>query len=182
MQIHSVRWCFVYAKRTLSTNCTLQRASRARETHVSKIKCRLVYVRRYIFEKSCVSSTPNTYFGWRTAPSRIGMDEATMAKTFRKVVFRARQTHTFKTLHSPASVSSTQDAHFQNQVSPRLRETLLFLRNLSFVYAKQQLWEAKPSRAQPSPAELSRPEPSRAKPRGSKPSRAGLGRAELSPI
>ncbi len=43
----------VYAKRTLSKNCTLQRASRLRETHISKIKCRLVYARRYFFDKKC---------------------------------------------------------------------------------------------------------------------------------
>ena len=140
MQMHSVSWCFLYAKRTLATNCTLQRASRARETHISKIKYRLVYVRRDIFEKICVSSTPNTYFGWRATPSRMRMGEATMTKTFRKVLLRVRQTHTFIKLHSPASVSSTRDAHFQNQVLSRLRETLLFFRNLSFVYAKQPLW------------------------------------------
>ena len=39
---------------------------------------------------------------------------------------RVRETHTFKKLHFPASVSSTRDAHFQNQVSSRLRETLFF--------------------------------------------------------
>ena len=147
----------MYAKRTLSTNCTLQRVSRARETHISKITCRLVYVRRYILEKSCVSCTPNTYFGWWTTPSRMGMDEATMANTFQKVVSRARQMHTFKKLHSPASVSSTRDTHLQNQVLSRLRETLFVLINCSFVYAKPPLREAKPSPAQPS-----RPEPSRA--------------------
>ena len=151
--MHSVSWCFVYAKRTLSTNCTLQRASRARETHISKIKCRLVYVRRDIFEKKCISSTPNTYFGWRATPSRMRMGEATMTKTFQKVVFRVRQTHTFKKLHSPASVSSTRDAHFQNQVSSRLRETLYFLRNCSFVYAKPPLCEARLSSTEPSRAE-----------------------------
>ena len=153
LQMHSVSWWFVYAKHTLSTNCTLQRASRARETHIFKIKCRLVYVRRYIFEKSCVSSTPNTYFGWRATPSRMGMDEATMAKVFQKVVSRARQTHTFKKLHSPASISSTRDAHFQNQVLSRLRETLCFLRSCSFVYAKPPLCEAQRSPTEPSRAE-----------------------------
>jgi hypothetical protein len=155
LQMHSVRWCFVYAKRTLSTNCTLQRASRARETHIYKIKCRLVYVRGYLFEKECVSTTPNTYFGLQTMPSRMGMDEATMANTFRKLVSRARQTHTFKKLHSPASVSSTRDAHFQNQVLSRLRETHVFLRNCSVVYAKPPLWEAHPSLTEPSRAKPS---------------------------
>ena len=152
-QKHSERWCLVQAKRILSKKCPLQRASRLRETHISKIKCRLVYVRRYIFEKQCVSSTPNTYFGWRTTPSRMGMDEATMANTFQKVVSRARQMHTFKKLHSPASVSSTRDAHFQNQVLSRLHETLCFLRNCSFVYAKLPLCEAQLSPTEPSRAE-----------------------------
>ena len=41
---------------------------------------------------------------------------------------RVRETHTFKKLHFPASVSSARDAHFQNQVSSRLRKTLLFLK------------------------------------------------------
>ena len=173
--MHSVSWCFVYAKRTLSTNCTLPRVSRARETHIFKTKCRLVYARRYIFEKSCVSSTPDTYFGWQTTPSRMGMDEATMTKAFRKVVSRARQTHTFKKLHSPASVSSTRDTHFQNQVLSRLRETLCFLKNCSLVYAKAPLWEAQQSQAEPSRAKPSRAEPSRAEPGRAEPS---PGRAE----
>ena len=115
--------------KTLYKHCTFQRASRLRETDVFKIKCRLVYARRYILGKSCVSCTPNTYFGWWTTPSRMGMDEATMANTFQKVVSRARQMHTFKKLHSPASISSTPDAHFQNQVLSRLRETLFVLRS-----------------------------------------------------
>jgi hypothetical protein len=155
--MHYVSWCFVYAKRTLSTNCTLQRVSRARETHISKITCRLVYVRRYILEKSCVSCTPNTYFGWWTTPSRMGMDEATMANTFQKVVSRARQMHTFKKLHSPASVSSTRDTHLQNQVLSRLRETLLFVDNLLFRLRKTTTSGGK---AEPSPAQPTRAEPS----------------------
>ena len=39
----------VYARRTLSKNYTFQRASRLRETHIFKIKCRLVYAIRYFF-------------------------------------------------------------------------------------------------------------------------------------
>ena len=159
----------MHAKRILSKNCTLQQASRARETHIPKIKCRLAYARRDIFEKKCGSSTPNTYFGWWATSSRMGMGEATMTKAFRKVVSRARQKHTFKKMHSPASVSSTRDAHFQNQVLSRLRETLCFLRNCSSVYAKPPLCEAQlsptePSRAEPNRAEPSRPEPSRTEP------------------
>ena len=108
------------------------------------------------------------------------MDEATMAKTFRKVVFRARQTHTFKTLHSPASVSSTQDAHFQNQVSPRLRETLPFFEKLVFCVRKTTTLggKAEPSPAQPSRAEPTRAEPSQAARIQAEPSRAGPSRAE----
>ena len=49
LQMHSVKWCLVYAKRTLSKNCTLQHAPRLRETRISKIESRLVYARRYFF-------------------------------------------------------------------------------------------------------------------------------------
>ena len=72
-----------------------------------------------------------------------------------KQASRVRETHTFKTLHFPASVSSTRDAHFQNQVSSRLRETLLFLKICCLVYAKPPLWEATLSRVHASPALLS---------------------------
>ena len=41
--------------------------------------------------------------------------------------FRARETHDFKTKHSPMSVSCTRNAHFQNQASSRVRETPLFV-------------------------------------------------------
>ena len=60
---HQNKLRLVHTKHTCSKNCTLQRASRLRETHTSKIKCRLVYARRYFFEKQCVAPTPNTYFG-----------------------------------------------------------------------------------------------------------------------
>ena len=89
------------------------------------------------------------------------MDGATIANAFCKMASRLRETHTFKKLHSPTSVSSTRNTHFQNQVSSRLRKTLLFLTNCRLVYAKHPLWEAKPSRVQPSPAEPSRSEPSK---------------------
>ncbi len=72
-----------------------------------------------------------------------------------KQASRVRETHTFNTLHFPASVSSTRDAHFQNQVSSRLCEALLFLKNCSLVYAKPLLLEATLSRVHPSPALLS---------------------------
>ena len=72
-----------------------------------------------------------------------------------KQASRVRETHIFKTLHFPASVSSTRDAHFQNQVSSRLRETLLFLKTCCLVYAKPPLWEATLSRVHASPALLS---------------------------
>ena len=68
---------------------------------------------------------------------------------------RVRETHTFKTLCFPASVSSTREAHFQNQMSSRLRETLHFLKKYCLVYVKSPLWEATLSRAHPSPALLS---------------------------
>ena len=69
---------------------------------------------------------------------------------------RLRETHVFKKLHSPTSVLSTRNLRFPNQVSSRLRETLLFLTNCRLVYAKHLLWEAKPSRAQPSRADPSK--------------------------
>ena len=68
---------------------------------------------------------------------------------------RVRETHTFKKLYFPASVSSTRNTHFQNQVSSRLRDTLLFFFKCCLVYAKPPLWEATLSRAHPSPALLS---------------------------
>ncbi len=49
LQMHCVKWRLVYAKHTLSKTCTLQRASHLRETHISKIRCRLVYARRDFF-------------------------------------------------------------------------------------------------------------------------------------
>ena len=55
---------------------------------------------------------------------------------------RLRETHDFKKLHSPTSVSSTRNAHFQNQVSSRLRETLLFLKKWRLAYTKHLLWVA----------------------------------------
>ena len=68
---------------------------------------------------------------------------------------RLRETPDFKTRHSSTSFSSTRNTHFQNQVSSRLHETLLFLNKCCLVYAKPQLCEATLSRAHPSPALLS---------------------------
>ena len=58
------------------------------------------------------------------------MDGATIANAFCKMASRLRETHTFKKLRSPTSVSSTRNTHFQNQVSSRLREALLFLKKM----------------------------------------------------
>ena len=41
--------CLVYAKRMFTQNSNKKNASRLRETHASKRKCRLVYARRYFF-------------------------------------------------------------------------------------------------------------------------------------
>ena len=48
---HSVKRRLVYAERTLSQNCSRQRAFRLRETHVFKIEHRPVYAKRYFFNK-----------------------------------------------------------------------------------------------------------------------------------
>ena len=49
---------------------------------------------------------------------------------------RLRETLDFKKRHSLTSVSSTRNTHFQNRVSSRLREMLLFVKNMPPVYAK----------------------------------------------
>ena len=54
--------------------------------------------------------------------------------------FRARETNNFKKQHSPTSVSCRRNAHFQNQVSSRLRKTPLFFRKYRLVHAKHLLW------------------------------------------
>ncbi len=159
----------------LPSSCTLQRASRLRETRVFKTQR----------TKSSVSSTRNTNFQnhvssrlretvlfftncslvyakhslWEAAPSRAQPSpaEPSQCKHTKKHVSSMRN-DVFKMLQKN-SVSSTRNAHFPNQVSSRLRETLLT--NWRLVYAKHLLWEAKPSRAQPSPAEPSRSEPSK---------------------
>ena len=47
---------------------------------------------------------------------------------------------TNKQKHSPTSVSFGRNAHFQNQVSSRLRKTPLILRKYRLVHAKHLLW------------------------------------------
>ena len=86
------------------------------------------------------------------------MAGATTAHAFCKMASRARETYTFEKWRSSTSVSSTRNAHFQNQVSSRLRETLLFMKKCCLVYAKPPLWEATLSRVHPSPALLSQVE------------------------
>ena len=76
-------------------------------------------------------------------------------------VLSTRNKHFHKTAKL-SRVSSKQNASFQNQVSPRLRETTLFSTNCCLVYTKPSLWEETPSRAQPSPAKPSLAEPIRA--------------------
>jgi len=179
--MHSVSWCFLNAERTLSTNYALQRASRACERHISKIKCRLVYARRYIFEEMCVPFAPKCYFGQRATPSRIGMDDATMVKAFGKVVSRARPAHTFKTncpLQREMRVSSTRHAYLPNQILFRLRETISFLRS-SCKTASFEAQLSRASQAEPNRIEPSRPEPCHAKLGSSRLGSARLDSARL---
>ena len=89
----------------------------------------------------------------------MGTAGATIATAFCKMASRLRQTHTFKKLHSATSASSTRNAHVQNQVASRLRETLLFLENHASCLRETPTLRGS---AEPSPAELSRTEPSRA--------------------
>ena len=58
-----------YVKHTFSTNRTPQRSSRLHLMHISKINKRLVYTKRLIFWENDIWPTPNTYFGYRIAPS-----------------------------------------------------------------------------------------------------------------
>ena len=65
LQMHSETWCLGYAQHTLLKNSALQRASRLRDTRISKTKCRLVYARRYCFCQHAVSSTRNGQFSYK---------------------------------------------------------------------------------------------------------------------
>ena len=71
----------------------------------------------------------------------MGMDGATIANAFCKMASRLRETHDFKTLYFRTSVSPTRNTHFQNQVSSRLRETLLFLKTWRLVHTKRQVYQ-----------------------------------------
>ena len=75
---------FVHAKLTVSNNDTFQRASRARRTHIPKIKCRFAYAKHLHFLENTVSCRPNTYFGWQIAPSRAQIVPALTADAFYK--------------------------------------------------------------------------------------------------
>ena len=75
---------FVHAKLTVSNNDTFQRVSRARRTHISKIKCRFAYAKHRHFLENTVSCRPNTYFGWQIAPSRAQIVPALTADAFYK--------------------------------------------------------------------------------------------------
>ena len=57
------------------------------------------------------------------------------------MVCRLRRTHIFKKRYSPASVSSTPNAHSKNQVSSRLRQMLLVLKKQRLVSTKRLLCE-----------------------------------------
>ena len=85
-----------YVKHTISKTCPLQRPFRLRKTRISKITCRLVYVKRYLFYKNGLSSTPNTYFGQRITPSRMGRGGATSVTACCKKSPRLHENPLFK--------------------------------------------------------------------------------------
>ena len=162
----------------MSCNCTLQRASRLRETPDFKKR----------HSSTSVSSTRNTHFQnqvssrlretllflkkmclvytkpplWEATLSRVHPSPALLSQLEHgKSRVSSTRNACLQKAPKTSRLSSTRNAHFQMQVSSRLRETLLFLTNCRLVYAKHPLWEAKPRRAQPSPAEPSRSEPSK---------------------
>ena len=182
LQTHSVKGVSSIRNTHFQKNCTLQRASRLRETPDVKKR----------HSSTSVSSTRNTHFQnqvssrlretllflkkcclvyakpplWEATLSRVHPSPALLSQLEhgKSRVSSTRNACLQKT-QKKSRLSSTRNAHFQMQVSSRLRETLLFLTNCRLVYAKHPLWEAKaePSRAQPSRAQLSRADPSRAK-------------------
>ena len=114
----------VYVEQTFSRNCIFQGSSRQHQMHISQIKCRLVYTKRDLFLKSNVSSTPNTYFGQRIrnpARTRMLLSGEIIGNAPCQMVPRLHRTHIFKKQHSQASVSSTPNAHSENQVSSRAK-------------------------------------------------------------
>mgnify|MGYP005631942521 CR=1 FL=1 len=133
--------------------------SRSESTH-------FVYAKGQLSEKLLVSCTRNVHFcGASFLISRIkfsfsqrkrcfffahglcpGASQASWPSAwscqFHNHSFRARETNSFKQRHFSTSVSCTQNTHFQNQVSFRLRETPSFFGKYRLVQAKHLLWVA----------------------------------------
>ena len=97
-------------------------------------------------KKRSVSSTPNAYFvgfqflkhskcvGHSILPHDCSLQRAS----------RLRKTYFFDKLHFPTGVSSTPNAHFENQVSSRLHQMLALKKQWSLVHTKHLLREADP--------------------------------------
>ena len=126
----------MYAKHTLSKNCTFQRASRLRETHIFKIKCRLVYARRYFFALMLSRLRETTTLGGNTEPRPPKPSPAKPTRARKKscLVYAKRMftessqkksplVYAKRTLPNASVVSSTRDATFFDKLPSRLRET-----------------------------------------------------------
>jgi hypothetical protein len=81
-------------------------------------------------KKRRVSSTPNAYlFGLQFLRRGRCVGHSILPRncTLQRAS-RLRKTYFFDKLHFPTSVSSTPNAHFENQVSSRLHQMLVFLK------------------------------------------------------
>ena len=101
-------------------------SSRLRATIICFTRSRLVYAKRSL---SLGVGTPY--------PAKPGQAEPTQAEKNSSCL---RQTLTFQNIVKKTCASSTRGAHFENGLSSRLRETLVFFASSRLVYAKCLHW------------------------------------------
>ena len=127
---------FAYMKHPISKTVHLYQAPRLHETHILKITCRFVYVKRPHFFENALWPTPNATFWEQLMTSSLGVGGRSDATLPSKLASRLRKTATFKKCHSQPCVSSTWNTHLKNQVSSRLREMICFFEKWALAYVK----------------------------------------------
>ena len=105
---------------------------RLRETLVFFEMCRLVYVIHQLWDKHLPDFDFFVFYVFLFLKYR----------GVHKRVFRLRENVFFQALHSCMLVSCGLNAHFQNPLSSRLRDTLAFCVKVCLVYARHLLLEA----------------------------------------